>query len=155
MKSRFTPRHQYDLASEEKVGAETAVDVGDEVLTQQQFRDDADINVIVARFGVGIEQIPFTPVSAEYYGDVSDVYDLGEMLRRVQDAKNRFAELPVKIRNRFHNSPAELWNWVNDPENADEAVKMGLLTKMPNEVKLDTSATPPTADNPDSKESNA
>ncbi|WNK14135.1 MAG: internal scaffolding protein [Microvirus sp.] len=96
-------------------------------LTQQQFVEEADINTLVRRFGLDKQPMPVAPFDPSHYGDFSNVPDLRTALDLVNDAKNRFMELPPKLRARFHNAPGELWEFVNDPENADEAVRLGLL----------------------------
>jgi len=73
------------------------------------------------------------------YGDFTNVPDLRTALDMVNDAKNRFMALPAKLRTRFDNDPANLWSFVNDPENADLAVTLGLLQKLPNPENTTTS----------------
>ncbi|WNK14192.1 MAG: internal scaffolding protein [Microvirus sp.] len=102
----------------------------EDVLTQQQFVEEADINTLVRRFGLDKQPMPTAPFDPSHYGDFSDVPDLRTALDLVNDAKNRFMELPPKLRSRFHNSPAELWSFVQDEENADEAVRLGLLQRV-------------------------
>lgn len=113
----------------EKVGMAAATPDHGESLTQQSFSDDADINVLVKRFGIDKHPIPFTPADARYYGDFTDVPDLRAILDRVRDAQNRFMDLPPALRARFHNRSSELWDFVNDPDNGQEAVRLGLLRR--------------------------
>lgn len=90
---------------------------------------DCDINVIVRRFGIDNEVMPTAVMDPRYYGDFDMSLSLGEALNRIDEASSRFSALPVAIRNKFDNSPAKLWEFVNDPRNADEAVSMGLLSR--------------------------
>ena len=55
---------------------------------------------------------------------------------KLQSANEDFMALPVEVRAKFHNSPAELIAYLNNPENRSEAVEMGLL---PPEVSEDPS----------------
>lgn len=98
-------------------------------LTQEGPALDCDINVIVRRFGIDNEVMPTAVMDPRYYGDFDMDLSLGEALLRIDEASSRFSALPVAIRNRFDNSPAKLWSFVNDPANADEAVRMGLLSR--------------------------
>jgi len=125
-KSRFKWRCAYD-GTEEAEGLAAGTTCEDESLTQQSFRDDADLNVLVRRFG--IDKIPVPPMAQDpaYFGDFSNVPDLRTALDLVNDATNRFMELPPQLRAKFDNSPAKLWHFVNDPDNASEAVRLGLL----------------------------
>lgn len=97
--------------------------------TQQSMTEDCDLNVMVKRFGIDKEPIPPAVFDPSYYGELPDGLDLREALERVREATARFNQLPVKIRNMFQNSPAMLWEFVNDPANADEAVALGLLQR--------------------------
>lgn len=124
---RFNWRHQYDERRDELEGFNAATLNAEESLTQQHHAEAADINVLARRFGLDKGPIPTTATDPRYYGDLSEVPDLRTALDLVNDAKNRFMELPPRIRSRFRNSPAELWAFINDPENADEAVRLGLL----------------------------
>lgn len=121
----FKWRHQYDREADEREGDLAALKCEDESLTQQSFTEDADLNVIARRFG--INAIPLGPVDPSHYRDTTNDPDLREVLEYQRQAKNAFMQLPAKLRMRFHNSPAELWHFVNDPENGDEAVRLGLL----------------------------
>lgn len=111
-------------AADEKHGLAAAVRCEDPSLTVQTFTEDANINVLARRFG--ITEIPFTPVSEEVI-DTTQFPELREILEARRAAANGFANLPLKIRKRFRNSPEELWNFLQDPDNADEAVRLGLL----------------------------
>lgn len=133
-KQRFTFRTQYDMEMDEKVGRETALTCEDESLTQQQFVEDCDINVLARRFGLTDSPMPIGPFDPAHYGDFSDVPDLRTALDLVNDARNKFMALPPKLRERFNNQPGRLWDFVNDPENADEAIRLGLLHRLPVDV---------------------
>lgn len=125
-KNRFQWRSAYD-GTEEAEGAAAITYCEDESLAQQQFAEEADINVLVKRFGLDKGALPVAPLDPSFYGDFSDVPDLRTALERVREAENRFMDLPAALRAKFDNSAAKLWHWVNDPINSDEAVRLGLL----------------------------
>ena len=106
---------------------------GEESLTQQQFKDDADINTIIKKYiSTGGYVDPFilndkTPV----YGDVSEVGDLYVTMNIIKDAESQFLALPSEIRERFNNDPMQLLEFVADEKNIDEATKLGLVEALP------------------------
>jgi len=93
-------------------------------LTQQQFKEAVDVNNIVANLKKGI--MPLQPKVTPTYGDVSNV-DYLTMLNTVADVENTFSRLSSKLRAQFQNSPQQMVRWVNNPENREKAIKMGLL----------------------------
>lgn len=102
---------------------------GGESPTDQSFKDDADINVIMARAERG--QMPDPMVIGNRVGDYLDVYDAPrdylEARLIVSDAEARFSELPAKVRSRFANDPFELLSFIADPANRKEAEDLGLV----------------------------
>lgn len=96
--------------------------------TQQHFREEVDINNIVAKF----KRTGMVPSINEnpQYGDISSL-DFLHMQNAVVDMKNRFMRLPGKTRARFNNDPHQMLRFIEDPENHDDAVKLGLLRKKP------------------------
>lgn len=59
------------------------------------------------------------------WGDFSEV-DFHQAQNTLVTVKSAFAELPAKVRNLFDNDPATLIRWVQDPANAEQALKLGL-----------------------------
>lgn len=115
--------------------------------TVQSGKDDANINVIVKRFGL-TGQIKPNNVQP-FYGDFSGVDDYQDAHNRLIAAKAAFAELPATTRERFANDPANLIRFVNNNDNYEEAKKLGLLRPveavpepMPVRVIVDPSAPP-------------
>jgi len=69
---------------------------------------------------------PFQTPNPDLYGkSVIMTYD--EADRLVRATKEAFMLLPSTIRDRFHNNPAKLLNFLEDPKNRDEAIKIGLI----------------------------
>lgn len=98
-------------------------------LTQQQFKDQCDINNIIKRYRLTGE---ITHVSKKkgHYGDYSEVPDYQTAMEIVIKADTAFNELPASLRKRFGNSPAELLSFISDPANQEEAAKLGLLNSV-------------------------
>jgi len=109
VKPRFDWRHQYDENRDQVEGDLAATANEGEDLCQQQYAESADINVLVARFGLDKNAVPPMAQDPRFYGDFSDVPDLRTALDLVNDAKNKFMDLPPKLRARFNNEPAQLW----------------------------------------------
>ena len=104
---KFVPQPEDDLPS----------------MTEQQYKDDCSIDGIIRRYGV-LPPPNVTPVVV----DVSDIGDFRESMQKVVDAKEHFAELPAQIRERFGHSPESFYNFLADPSNTEEAVKLGLFS---------------------------
>lgn len=61
------------------------------------------------------------------FTDISDAPTFAEALNVVARATALFDELPSKVRDRFANDPRKLLAFLDDPENKDEAIKLGLV----------------------------
>lgn len=122
-------RTQYDEKRDALEGELAGKCCKGESLTQQQFTKEADINELVRRFGIDDQIVPPGALDPRYFGDVSDVPDLRTALDRVRNAEAAFMALPAELRLRFNNSAADLWDFVNNPKNDDEAVRLGLLKR--------------------------
>lgn len=98
-------------------------------LTQQHFKNDADINTIIARYNrTGFLVDPLTQSTRQpLFGDFVDVPDFREAQTQIALAKERFMELPSDLRKRFHNDATELLDFLQDSKNLAEAVKLGLV----------------------------
>ncbi len=100
-------------------------------MTQQQFKDEADINTIMARYQkTGVLVDPLTQVTRKpMFDDFSELGDFRDHQQAVVDAQEMFMQLPSKLRARFSNDPAELLQWLSNPSNKDEAIELGLFSK--------------------------
>ncbi|WNK12411.1 MAG: internal scaffolding protein [Microvirus sp.] len=131
MRHRFKYRLANDMDADIAAGDAAITINDDESLTQQQFGEDADLNILAVRFGLTGKPLPVEAIDPRYYGDMTDLPDLRSALDLVNDARNKFMELPSKLRTRFDNEPHKLWAFVNDPDNSEEAVRLGLLARLP------------------------
>lgn len=117
-----------DLADEASVATGLACPEDDDKAVQSA-KDDADINVIVRRFGVTGSMA--VPNLQPFYGDFSEVEDYHTALNRVLEADAAFMQLDAQVRKRFDNDPGKLMEFLDDPNNYDEAEKLGLLKPKP------------------------
>jgi len=101
----------------------TVVDGEDRTI--QSGKDDADINVIVRRFGVsGV--VPQT-VRAPMSGDFTSFKDFQTAVNAVVNAEDSFLKMPAELRASLSHDPAKFVAWCSDDENRDEMKKYGLL----------------------------
>ena len=99
-------------------------------LCQQHFRDECDINNIMARF---MKTGLLPSVNSGSY----DFFDAGESLtyhdacNLIAKADEVFGSLPASVRARFNNDPGEYLAFFEHPENYEEAVKLGFAFPKP------------------------
>jgi len=104
---------------------ESGLHCEDASLAQQHFKDECDINNILRQFNItGI--LPEAPLSPRY-GDFTGIGDYHTALNQVIAAEDEFMSLPATLRARFENDPAQLINFLDNPENKQEAIQLGLL----------------------------
>lgn len=116
-------------------------------MTRQEFTAACDVNNILRKYmknGVN----PFVITQDARYGDFASLPgSYSEAIAFVNDAEDQFMQLPAALRARFSNDPGLLLDFLNDPQNAKEAVELGLMESVPN---LDNSSnkknSPPQAD---------
>lgn len=98
--------------------------------TKQSFRDESEINKIVARY----QKTGIVDHVAKYggsYGDLPGPEDFHAAMNLVTDASSMFEELPSSVRSRFANDPSAFLEFVGNEENHAEMVKMGLIRETP------------------------
>lgn len=97
-------------------------------MTKQAFKGECDINKIVAKATMTGFVESVNPNSS-MYADVSEIPDYQQALNVVNYASKHFQALPAEVRKKFENDPRQLLDYMADPKNRDEAVKLGLLPK--------------------------
>lgn len=101
----------------------------DASLTRQEFVQEADLNNIMKRYAAGFP-IP-SGNRLPMFDDFSNIPDFQKSFEIVSRADELFAALPSDVRERFRNDPRELLAFLQDENNRDEAVKLGLVKKSP------------------------
>lgn len=110
---------------------------------KQQFREESDVNVIMARWRkTGI--LPSGTAKQPMYGDFSNAVDYQSARQAVNDAEDSFMKLPAKIRARFDHDPFKLLEFMNDQANEAEAIELGVIPnpEEPGVVEPEASAAP-------------
>lgn len=120
----------YGCYDSDAVSHASALDTAGELsLTKQSFRDEADINEIVRRFGV------LPPVRSDIplptYGDFTGVKDFRSALDAVMRAEDSFMQVPADIRAKFENDPQRFVAFCSDEANRGELQRMGLIPTQP------------------------
>lgn len=94
--------------------------------TQQQFGQQTDINWIMKRYQ-DTGMISHVNRSQGQYIDVSEIPSYQDSLNMVIKAQTMFQNLPSYLRKRFGNNPQQMLDFMADPQNANEALELGLL----------------------------
>ncbi len=114
----------------------------DDGRTKQSFKDETDIEKIMARFDV-TGTISHLSKWQGVYADFSD-FDFHEQSTKLTRGREIFDELPAEVRQEFGQSPAAFFNYVNDPANADDLrKKLPALARPGRQLPI---TSPPTAD---------
>jgi len=89
-------------------------------LTQQNAKNETDINVIVKRFRDtgNLPTLNLTPL----YADFSNAGDFTEAQNMLLAANQAFMELPAELRAKFGNNPARFIAW-SETEEGREAIR--------------------------------
>lgn len=117
-------------------------------LTQQQHKDEVDINTIARNFGL-TGKLPM-PVYLPTFDDFSEVEDFQSALHTIQRAEASFQAMPSHVRERFNNDPQKFLTFTSDSRNADEIRALGLFKDAPSppppapNIPLPTPVAPPT-----------
>lgn len=94
-------------------------------LAKQQFKDECDINYIMARYTkTGL--ITHLAAREPMYLDVSEVPDFKAASDYVLAVREYFASLPSTLREEFDNDPAEFIAGFDDPETAARLASYGI-----------------------------
>lgn len=125
MKAPFVrSAYNYDRSQASKSAGLFFDEMSEPSLTVQSQKDEADINVLVKRFGV-TGHLPQS-VRAPSFGDFTGVNDFQSAMNAIREAQESFDAMPADVRARFHNDPQEFVEFCSDEENIDEMRKMGL-----------------------------
>lgn len=110
-------------------------------MTHQSMAPECDINGIMKKYErTGILEHRNT-FEGQYGSFIDGPADYHEAMNAVLEADEMFQTLPAGIRRRFHNDAGAFLEYANDPDNAQDMVRMGLATRTSMDV-LDDPATP-------------
>jgi len=118
-KTKFNTKYNYNR--------DAGITFTEESLTQQQFKNECDINNILRNVEKGI--LPDLIKTNPQYGDFTKVTDYQEALNTVLFAKEQFLALPSQVRERFGNDPSLFLEFATEPANMESMVELGLATQ--------------------------
>ena len=98
---------------------------GAKKMTVQSDRTKVDIENI-KKSGI----MPVDPNQLTF-ADVSTDFDYHQVMNKVAVINESFDELPSETRYFFKNDPGQLLEFVRDPANQEEAVKLGIIPQQP------------------------
>ena len=100
---------------------------GTQTRTKSEFADECDINNIVARCikGAALPSGGRTPI----FGDFTEVSDFSTAQNLIAEANSEFEQLPSETREKFGNDVSKLMDFLDDENNLDEAIELGLAPK--------------------------
>jgi len=96
-------------------------------MTQQHMKEMTNVNSIIEKYR-RTGSFNHLSTSPGQYGDFSQFRDFRESMNHVINAQQAFDGLPAHLRKRFSNDPANLVEFLDDPQNLIEAEKLGIVT---------------------------
>ncbi len=113
-------------------------------MTKQAFKDDTDINVMLAKMQKGGSLSHLQKYEGQY-GDFSE-FDFLDAQLQLTRGREIFDALPIEMKKEFGQSPAEFFAFVNNPANKDRLKELYPQINAPGSYDLDMSGrTPPGA----------
>ncbi|RLA51446.1 MAG: hypothetical protein DRQ98_11485 [Gammaproteobacteria bacterium] len=124
-----------------------AITFDEPTMAKQSFQAECNINNIMAKYQKTGVVDHINNHQANYGDTTSDSFH--DSMNIIADANSMFEELPSKVRKYFRNDPAQFLDYVQDPNNQDNLVDMGLATRSTRspdtlvENEAQASSTPP------------
>lgn len=113
------------LGSKYVRGDRLFTEIGGKSLAKQSMSAECDINNIMSKYQKTGAISHFSRFE-EQYGDVSQI-DFFEAVSLVKNAQDMFDHLPSSIRDRFGHDPGKFLEFVQDANNRDEMIDLGLM----------------------------
>lgn len=121
---------------------------------EQTHVGSTNINAIMRKYRKTGE-LPPPREGGKLYGDFGAAEDYHTTQNRLIEANAQFMDMPSHLRTRFDNDAGLFFQFVNDPDNLEEAQEMGLiasdekpLAKIGDPIKPKEEEPPPPADPP-------
>ena len=118
-----------------------AIEFTEPSLTEQHFKDECDVNLIVERYqATGVMPSgSHQPLFGDFEKFPSDLLSSRKFF---DEAESRFMELPAALRKEFNNSPLELLSALQNPDNRDKFIELGLIDRPVQPQETSVSETP-------------
>lgn len=85
----------------------------------QSFRDECDLNLIVARNDHAVFERFADRVAAGFYADLAAVPDYQDAQNFILEARSAFDDLPAELRKEFDNDPSKFLEFIDRGDRAD------------------------------------
>lgn len=106
----------------------------DESLTQQQFKDECDIDCILRRYDqTGVLVDPLSERRLAQFGDFSNLPSFAEYQNRLAEVSEYFMSLPPEVRSNFANDIGTFIEAIGNPDNESKLIELGILEKVSSE----------------------
>jgi len=130
------------------VDCQLAIENGEIIRTEQSHKNEVDINKIIKRHGIDLINKTAAMMAPSMRFDDVTGNDFQEASNIILKATESFNSLPSKLRNQFDNSPAAYLDFVQNPDNSDQLIEMGLMNPpepapVPIEVVVTNPEAPP------------
>jgi len=100
--------------------------------TKQNERDRCDIRNIIKRYKTtGKLPLSAHAQNGPMFGEFHNLPTYHEMSNIIIEARAKFMSLPSALRKDFDNDPGEMIAFLQNPENKEEAIRMGLMVPPP------------------------
>lgn len=120
-----------------------SIPIGDS-RTKQAFKKETDINHILRQSEKGL-MVTHLNAHQGQYGDFIDAKDYHSSLNLIHAAQQSFMTIPAGVRSKFDNDPQKFLEFVQNPDNLDAMIKMGLSKgTLPIEPSSEGETTPET-----------
>nr|AVQ10167.1 minor capsid protein [Gokushovirinae environmental samples] len=97
-----------------------------ETRCQRQFKDQCNVNKIIEKFKRTGSVTHVRNAHDGVYMDLTELPSLQEAQEVIIAATKAFEAVPASIRQRFGHDPQQFINFLEDPNNNEEAIKLGL-----------------------------
>lgn len=94
-------------------------------MTEQSHKNECDVNLIIKKYDRNGLIDHISRMEARF-GDATAL-EFKEAMDLVTGATDMFNNLPAEIRGRFQNNPENLIGFMDNPDNREEAIKLGLI----------------------------
>lgn len=112
-------------------------------LTQQQFTQETLIQTIMKKHAAtGILGTGQPGTQKAQWGDYSDM-DFREMSTKIAKSTETFDALPSHLRDKFNNNVGELLDFMENEENKEEAIELGIIPPIEKPLKAHIEPTDP------------
>jgi len=112
-------------------------------MTHQSEAPQCDINTIMLKYQKTGVLNHVNRFEGRYADLTATPTDYHESMNAVLAAQEMFEALPSSIRKRFHNDPGAYVEFVSNPENAEEMIRLGLATARQGASDVIEDPTPP------------